>query len=209
MSNAAPYALSWWRNVVIWRARASYTLLIDGDIALSPIACSSFLAALEGNTDKRPAAAKPRRILRTRSLPAVGASFEELSAGAGSLGIGEAVWSYDTAAVKRIGGWCEAWTGYGRDRRFFHHRAWDTFAATVMPKELCCHIPAWVMPGQPKCRNHRRRCPLLPGAPDPKSLAEKRGRRERYWPIEGWPLGEPCLLERDRVVLPGLGRADG
>lgn len=205
MPERAPYALSWWRNVAVWRARAPYTLLVDGDIALAPEACAAFLLALEKSPDVRPAAAKPRRILRTRSLPAVGASYEAISAGAESLGIGEAVWSYDTAAFKRIGGWCEAWTGYGRDRRFFHHRAWRTFAVALMPMELCCHIPSWVPPGQPKCKNHAMRCPLVPGAPDPKSLADKRDNGQPYWPVEGWPLGDPCLLERNCAVVRASG----
>lgn len=198
MPDPAPFALSWWRNVAAWRARAPYAFLLDGDIALAPRACASVLETLHGMPKDRPGAVNPRRLMRGRARVEPGASYDEIAAGATMGPSHEAMWAVDTEAFKLMGGWCEALTGWGEDRFFFDPRARRVFRRAGVPGELFCHVPHQPAPPRPHSRPIRDRCPLFSGAPDHESLNSKRLRGEIYWPIEGWLPGDPCLLDGSR-----------
>jgi hypothetical protein len=201
MPNTAPHAMSWWRNVGVWRARGQYTLLIDADNALSPAACTTILNALKACGCARPAALHPPLQLSGASQVEPGQPYDLIIRGAGTRETYESIWAFDTEGFKAMGGWCEAFTGYAGEETFFNHRAYEAFCIAGAPRELFCHIPHARHAAAPEIRSIYDRLPLLPGAPTCDLLEWKKNHGEPYWPLKGWPLGDPGLLQREAVSI--------
>lgn len=202
MPAAAPAAAPWWRNVSVQQARAPYVLVVDGDIALSPLACAAVVEILSKRAGDRPVAAHPQRQLLGQQRVEPGASFEQIAAGAGERRTNESAWAFDAGAYRSMGGWCEAVTGNRWEAAFFDHRAAEIFDIAEPPRDFFCHVLHCPAPPD------RMGSPLFAGAPNLAWLAHRKKRGEVYWPIDGWPVADPCLLEPGHVSLPVAGRTD-